>query len=371
MKPLLRALAAVAALLLCAPATAASSCEGKEPSVWSADTLQEARLCIGEQLLPAIPMKSCSRPLCQEIEAWRQKPREQMVQDASSVLARVRDSIGRVAAQYAEARPLQREVERWSRDMTLATPEDLRSRNEGPYRREGVRAWVFDSGSYKVLHDRANEIDIGEWLKAECSVAAARCGRALRGSGEVLLHAAMARTIAGALLEDLRQDAAAYIEMLDKRWEKYLDSSRFQYPWELVINDRRYKTLGRAGFVSPPEDQWIVMHPSAGMRYNTKGQQNIEPLLVLEVAGYQRWRWDGSEQKNLLGGSFVLAWTNQQGERKAGWGAMMHLPKNTSIGLVRHSIGSSNTTSVVLSADLAKLFEDKPALKKTLQGLLD
>jgi hypothetical protein len=349
---------------------AAARCEGTEPSAWTADSAEDAKLCLADQL-KTLPMKQCNRPLCPEIEAWRHQPRERIAAQASPLLAKVRDSIAKVAEQFPEARPLHREIDRWSKDMAQATPEDLRSRDEGPYRTESVQHWQYVSGKYKVLDGQANEIDLGSILDRECAQGEARCTRALRVSGEVIVHAEMARTIAGALLKDFRQDAAAYVDLLAKRWDKYFDTSRFQYPWELAINDRRYRTGGRAGFVSPPEDQWIVMHPSAGLRYNSKGAQNFEPMLVLEVAGLYRWKWNGAEQENLQGGSFILAWTNQQGERKPGWGFVMYRPSNYSIGFIRHTIAGTHTTSLIASADVAKLFQDKTAVKRRLLGLLD
>jgi hypothetical protein len=365
-------LIAAAAFALLAAAPARSDCPSVDPVKWTASTASEARLCLARRLGESVLMSDCrERALCGRIDLWLDKPRGQAVEETAGLLGEVREEMENVVQGFPAAAPVFRELDRWLKQMTGAKPEDLRSRNEGPYRAEPVEKWKYVPNSARNLEGTENEVNLGKVLDIECAASAERCTGALRASGEVLLHTAMARNIAFHLLSDLRQEAGDYIDMLDKRWEKYFDTSRFQYPWELVINDWRFSTGGKAGFVSPPEDQLVVLHPSVGVRYNGKGQQNFEPQFLMEVLGYQRWRWDGAEQKGLMGGSFILAWSNQQNERKTGWGAMMHMPKNYSIGIIRQTINGSNAVSFVLSADLGKLFEDKPALKKALQHLAD
>lgn len=348
-------------------APAASQCDGKEPSKWTADSAREARLCLAK--LEAFTIRECDRALCKDIDAWRTKPRDQEVEEVSRLLTRVRDSLVKdVLPGFHEAQPLQREMDRWLTDMTLAKPEDLRSDKQGPYRSESVRAWAYNSASQIVLENQRNEINLGKIIDEGCTSAGA-CEHALRGDAEVVIHSTMVQTIAGALLRDLRQEAATHIDMLDKRWENYFGASRFQYPWELAINDQRFKTGGRAGFVSPPEEQIIVMHPSAGVRYNAQSPSKYEPMLVLELLGMYRWHWEGADPKGLIGGSLIMTWANQAGERSAGWGAMAHFQKSYSIGFTHYKSPTGNTTSLLLSVDLAKLFEDKAAVTKKLKGL--
>lgn len=347
---------------------AASQCDGKEPSKWTADSAREARLCLANL---DFTTKECDRALCKDIEAWRPKPRDKKVEEASRLLAAVRDSLAKdVLPGFREAQPLQREIERWLTDMTLATPEDLRSDKQGPYRSESVRSWAYNSTSQIVLESQRNEINLGKIIDEGCTTAGA-CERVLRGDAEVVIHSSMIQIIAGTLLQDLRQDAATHIDMLDKRWGNYFGASRFQYPWELAINDQRFKTNGRAGFVSPPEDQIIFMHPSAGVRYNAQSATKFDPTLVLELLGMYRWHWEGAEPKELIGGSLIMTWANQAGERSPGWGAMAHFQKSYSVGFTHHASPTGSKTSLLLSVDLAKLFEDKAAVTKKLKGLTE
>lgn len=370
----LRLKVALLCLVFAAPALAAGPCDGYDPSQWTAENTSQAARCISKlATFDAADCKGNKDGVCGKVATWLDRPRDEKVAAASGLLREIRDSLAKAAPGSPGAERVQKEINRWLRDMTLATREDLRSRNEGPYRKEPVEKWRYVTGQENrrvVLEGSPNEIRIDKLLETECTASAARCERALRDGGQIALHSTLAGMVASGLLDDLRQEAADYVNMLDKRWENYFSASRFQWPWELALNSARYKPE-KLGLVSPPEDQVIFLHPSAAVRYSNKGAQNFEPMLVLEVIGMHKWRWAGSEARDVLGGSLIVAWANQQGERKPGVGALVHFKSNYSLGIVRHTVASGTTTSVVLSFDLGKAFEDRQDVKKTLQGLLD
>jgi len=350
------------------PALAASQCADKDSSRWTADTAAEARICLGE--LEGLAVKECDRALCAAVETWRLKPEAQRLPETSPLLAKIRDELeSKVLPAHKEAQPLLNELARWLKDLARATPEDMRNSTSGPFHSEAARPWRYVRTKHKILENQKNEVDLYTKLELGCTTAEA-CTRELRGSADIVVYSVMIETVANSLLTELRQQSAAYIDMLDKRWGNYLGSSRFQWPWELAINSRRLRTT-EAGFVSPPEDQLIFLHPSPGLRYNSRTDNKFEPTLVLELIGKYRWTWQGTEQKDFRGASLIMTWTNEPGERKPGLGAMMHFQKNYSIGLTHHSTANGKRTSLMLSVDLGKLFEDKDFVKNKLKGLLD
>ena len=358
----LRALCAAWVLLLPVSALAERQCgANQDPSAWSASTADEAQRCLTDRLQLVEP-QSCSayNRVCEDVARWRKKTLPERVAESSQLLGTIRGGIETVSRDFPYAKPLGRELDRWLRDA-------------GAARFEPVQQWRFNDASGRVLENKANEVDLVAALNKEC-VTADACAKALRGAGATVIYARMAEVVAGDLLSEMRAEATAYIQMLDKRWDRYFETSRFQYPWELLINDRRFKTQGQAGFVSPPEDQWIVMHPSAGLRYNPKGESTLEPLLILELAGIHRWKWSGADREDKLGGSLILAWATQKGgngETKPGLGFIAYAPKSYAIGVLRHTVAGQKTTSLIVNADVAKLFENKAAVRRTLQGLLD
>ena len=361
---------ACAAALLPAAARAQSSCPvAADVATWTATTAREALICVAD-LSQNVTAASCSpyNASCKALAERRKDPAPFTATEAARFLIGMREALDAVTANFPYARPLYREIDRWTKD--LATGASSAGRVLPP---EIVRQWEYDTGSGKILDSRPNEVDLRGALNKECTNADA-CTRALRSSAQTVIYGTLAQTLAGDMIRDLRAQGAAYIEMLDKRWDKYFDASRFQYPWELAINDRRFKNEGRGGFISPPEDQWIFMHPSVGMRYNAKGEQTFEALLMLEVAGIHRWKWVGADRDDKLGGSLVVAWAGQHGgngETKPGVGFIAYMPKSWAVGLLRHTVAGEKTTSLIVNADIAKLFENKDQVRKTLKGLLD
>ena len=162
------------------------------------------------------------------------------------------------------------------------------------------------------------------------------------------------------------EKSAACTQMLRKRYDAYFDASRFQWPWELYINGlpsaRGDTPLLCEGFRDVPTRQWIVMHPTLGVRYSGNAEQKVDAAIIIELIGLRRWQWSGAEAVSTRGASLILSYSDQSDAKDTGWGLMVHLNDDVSIGLVRHKSDTNNKVSVVLGYEFGKLVgQDKRA----------
>jgi hypothetical protein len=167
------------------------------------------------------------------------------------------------------------------------------------------------------------------------------------------------------------EKSAACTQLLRKRYESYFDATRFQWPWELYVNGQPWARgdtpLLCEGFRDVPTRQWIIMHPTLAIRYSDNASQNLGAAVVIELFGIRRWQWSEAEALNARGASLILSYSDQSDAKSVGWGAMVHLKDDVSLGLVRHSSDASNKISLVLGYEFGQLVgQDKAAACKKL-----
>ena len=107
------------------------------------------------------------------------------------------------------------------------------------------------------------------------------------------------------------------------------------------------------------------------MEYQDAGDGDLEEALVLELVGFYRWRWGGDDEatmKKPFGASLIATWT---GPSDLGYGVMIHLPKNWSLGVTRREIAGIDETTYLLSVDLGKFLVDERRLREDLIGKLE
>ena len=116
------------------------------------------------------------------------------------------------------------------------------------------------------------------------------------------------------------------------------------------------------GFRDVPAHQWIVLHPSLALRYSENASQKTDAVFLIEVFGMRRWQWKEAEAVNVRGGSIILGFSNQSDAKTMGWGAMVHLKDDVSVGMLRHKSDVDNKVSIVLGYDFGTLVrQDKDA----------
>lgn len=360
---------ALTALLLAGTAQAATDCKGQDITQWTADTAGEALICM-ERVDELLDLSACGTgKACMRLNTWRGLPTQELVAQASPLVSTVRDELAAHVEKegFSEGRAPLLQVDVFLKALRDLKPGQL-APTGGPLPTGASSRWSYDPAG-KILPEQDGELHVAALLNTECSKAAnaQACTRALRGSAQVLLAVLQLNRVSNIFLAQKRAAFAEHVVEMDERWKTYFARSRSQYPWELALNSRAFTHSRPArGLVGPPTEQWTLLHPSVGLRHRSGAKSTYEAALVLEVLGYQRWTWDGSRMAGLRGGSLVAAWTDQSKRKKPAIGLIWHLPDNYSLGLMVDSTGTGRKTSLLLSADLAKLFTDSAGLKEGL-----
>lgn len=197
-----------------------------------------------------------------------------------------------------------------------------------------------------------------------------------------------------ARLRDVTQRESLALHLADarlelERWDAYRSKAHHQYFWEVWANGMRMgedlcptdpKTGIQIGFCKVPTDQWIILHPDAGLRWSRHASRSgeLRPAFLVEVLGYYRWDWrapDSAAMTDRLGASLVAAYTDEPTGEKWSWGPMIYFGDGYNLAATRAGGGK---WSLVLNVKLAdRYFERRQkytdylkALKKSEWGAL-
>lgn len=184
------------------------------------------------------------------------------------------------------------------------------------------------------------------FIESPCESDGDGCRNALKDAMEFfrLTHAAE-RVIENVTTRGNELKLATRLARDDERWDAYFTEARTQFPQELWLNSLLYSREkdekycdGLGGFCTPPDSQWILMHPNVALEYidDSPAGNRAEPAIVLELIGYNRWTWDGSKMDNAIGGSIIAVASDRAGEDDFGYGLMFHYDNKWSLGVTRH-----------------------------------
>lgn len=139
----------------------------------------------------------------------------------------------------------------------------------------------------------------------------------------------------------------------------YSTEARPQLIHELLINSLYYEREKEPGLGSPPDKQFIVLHPSVAFEYvhgADKGSR-FQPALLIEWAGYNRWKWkgDSAQMENAWGASIVSSVSDRGGTTATGHGFVIHYNNVYSFGVTRHG----GDTGFFVSMDVQRLLMNK------------
>jgi hypothetical protein len=155
------------------------------------------------------------------------------------------------------------------------------------------------------------------------------------------------------------------IHQLDERWTAFHNKSLAVLPWELAFNNLFYRS-SNAGFSGPPNYQWLLLHPSAALVYDTRQSDKLQPALLLDLIGRYQWTWSGRNGSDIAlpwGAALAMSWHGNS----PGYGFSVHLPRNWSLGLTASHTSSQGTqVQFIVSSEVARFITDK---EKNVQEL--
>lgn len=265
-------------------------------------------------------------------------------------------AIGQVAAYVSGAIP---EHGQSARALLAALANEIESARaklarKQPLGEHDTKGWVWDGRAKRFPGLSALEV---ARLDVTCRPEADVACREAASAGKVVFRAAALLRHALAFSSwETYQQALEAARARDAKWTHYFDDARLQFPWELYVNGQRHGRENRkaGGFADVPNDQWILLHPGVGLEYvrGAPRGSRFEPALVVELVGYNRWRWkaDGS-MGTALGVSLIQTYSDRVGLQSSRPGVMLHYNHKYSLAVTR----ANGETGLMLSMDLSRL----------------
>lgn len=168
-------------------------------------------------------------------------------------------------------------------------------------------------------------------------------------------------------------EAAIKLVEIDQGWSNYLEKGYSQYPWESLLNSLAVSY----SWSSPPESQWLVMHPemAAVVDARSTSGSSLEGALLVHGVGYIRYF--GDERDWFLGASLTGSITTDS-DVGLGVGGTVHFGHTAihskvphiSVSVLFHdTVRGSSGPFIAVSADLWRLFQSESAQRLYQQAL--
>jgi hypothetical protein len=228
---------------------------------------------------------------------------------------------------------------------------------------------VIDPGNWFVIEStgvvKISDLHLNNYLTQECatSVSDAQCNNAIAISAKIMRTSLSMDQVIIAHNQPMIEANAEFLSQRDKEWDAYFNTVSVQFPWELAVNGRRFRS-NNAGeldkFPRAPNSKFIILHPSAGFEHikGASGDTGTNAAVFLELLGYEWWQWREGNSRNRWGGSVVASYANIPSMDSIGWGIFLHTPvRNISIGAVRRDGSAGAETGLILNINLATLLE--------------
>lgn len=227
--------------------------------------------------------------------------------------------------------------------------------------------YAFDVSSFTIGRNGGAKLDVKESIFDKlCTAPVSKCDQALTESINIVRISTLTESALTYLNFWYIEDAYKQVSILDKKWGEYFTKARSQFPWELWLNslmlpDDRLEVNGnKLGFRQAPEQQMIILHPEVAFEYvsDAAAGSKFQGVVALEVLGGNWWHYnkDGSMGGALfnipVGASLVTTIGDRAGATSIGYGILIHIANNYSLGVTMHD----NKWGAVISGDLNKAF---------------
>jgi len=211
-------------------------------------------------------------------------------------------------------------------------------------------------------------LDVKAALDQDCQRGAEPgCVEAIKQGRELMsewyLAERLSENVSSAVIFSIRDS----VVKKDELWNAYVYDSKPMLPLDFVLTDLvtgRWRESDQfpTGFREPPNTQWFLLHPTAGVEYSSDaldGEQ-MKPILFVEIAGANRWnpehRWiNAPVLRYLSGAAVVVSYADRDNVKDTGYGVMLTFNNVYSLGAARYG----DSTGIFLSLDFANLVRDK------------
>jgi hypothetical protein len=320
-------------------------------------------------------LENCTQELCVRTGAWAERWRAANRAGLGQVQAEAFDLIDEIRRR-ADALPVnqpgvatfQRRIAAFDLDRSGDLIGELRADPQGA-------EWDVRNYTLFATPDAIDALAILEQACATGSPSNDGCVATFRTQVAMFTFAGLQTRILSNILKQSLDATVGHVLALDQRWQNYFQKSRAILPWELLVNGWLFRPA--RGFNEPPSSQIILMHPTAAMGLEDAQLSDASAALVLELAGWYGWRWGGADQTEMkapirlpgwlddfpLGGSVILGF---DGDRDPGFGGVLHLPRNWSLGGM---VDRGGDFTLLVSVDLLKLFIDPQSQRRELVSL--
>lgn len=222
--------------------------------------------------------------------------------------------------------------------------------------------WKFDFRKNAIaIGDQRDKKSLKPLLLDGCSdkpIVWSTCEPRIREVELLLTYwGAISRTV-WKFLKPFGQQALQELELLDKRWDAYYYEARPQNFLEVAFNSWRFnkQTEKQEGFLSPPDYQWIIMHPNIALEYieDAPDGSEFQESLVLELFGRNSWSWknQAAEMERPIGWSVIASITDRAEVEEIGWGVMFHIDHTYSFAFTDHD----GDAGFLVSIDLLRFY---------------
>ena len=211
-----------------------------------------------------------------------------------------------------------------------------------------------------------SQVGIQGFLQQECAdgVASARCEAAVSLAAKLMRTSLATGQLIVAYNQPIIDANKRFLSQRDKEWDSYFNDVSVQYPWELGWNSARFAKAhkGELGsFPRAPSSKLVALHPSAGLERVDlpSGESGTLAAMVVELVGYESWRWRAGEAVNRWGVSLAASFADVPGMDAVGYGVLFHTPiRNISIGAVRRDGDAGSEVNLIINVDFAQMIQE-------------
>lgn len=155
-----------------------------------------------------------------------------------------------------------------------------------------------------------------------------------------------------------RKLAVAALEASEQRWDNYTQKGYSQFPWELLINSRRFRSTEQ----DPPQHQIVFLHPALSLELVAPSLDSLEHLRRLDAISIEPigFLWYNRSRSMYYGLSSLVSLPS---DGLIGVGAMAHIGTYGKLGVIiwrADDTPGSDSRSIVVSADLYQFLTGVP-----------